>query len=54
MMIIYALIDPRNGDVRYVGKSHRAAHHRRLRRHLAPTGLINPVHLSVGPCDWTK
>lgn len=33
-MIIYALIDPRDNSVRYVGKTHRTAH-RRLRRHLA-------------------
>jgi len=33
-MIIYALIDPRDGRVRYIGKTVRTAH-RRLRRHLA-------------------
>jgi len=33
-MLIYALIDPRNGELRYIGKTVRTAH-RRLRRHLA-------------------
>lgn len=37
-MIIYALTDPRNGEIRYIGKSFRTAH-RRLRRHLAPSQL---------------
>ena len=33
-MLIYALIDPRSGEIRYIGKTVRTAH-RRLRRHLA-------------------
>jgi hypothetical protein len=33
-MLIYALIDPRDGQRRYIGKTMRTAH-RRLRRHLA-------------------
>lgn len=42
-MIVYALIDPRDGAVRYVGKTHRTAH-RRLRRHLAPCYLVGDTH----------
>lgn len=42
-MIIYALLDPRDGAVRYVGKTHRTAQ-RRLRRHLAPCYLAEPTH----------
>lgn len=42
-MIVYALIDPRNRAVRYVGKSHRTAR-RRLRRHLAPCYLRGHTH----------
>jgi hypothetical protein len=33
-MLIYALIDPRDGQTRYIGKTVRTPH-RRLRRHLA-------------------
>lgn len=33
-MLIYALVDPRNNQIRYIGKTMRTAH-RRLRRHLA-------------------
>lgn len=33
-MLIYALIDPRDGQTRYIGKTVRTAH-RRLRRHVA-------------------
>lgn len=42
-MIIYALIDPRNDKIRYIGKSQRSAH-RRLRRHLAPCYLTGDTH----------
>lgn len=42
-MIVYALIDPRNGAVRYIGKSHRTAH-RRLMRHLSPCYLTGNTH----------
>lgn len=38
-MIIYGLIDPRSGELRYVGKTVRTAH-RRLRRHLAASYLM--------------
>jgi hypothetical protein len=39
-MLIYALIDPRNGERRYIGQTTRTAH-RRLRRHLARCYLDN-------------
>jgi hypothetical protein len=42
-LIIYALTDPRDGSVRYVGKSHRTANHR-LRRHLASYYLRGHTH----------
>lgn len=42
-MIIYALVDPRNNLIRYIGKSHRTAH-RRLRRHLAACYLTGNTH----------
>ena len=42
-MIVYALTDPRDGRIRYVGKSHRTAR-RRLRRHLAPCYLNGQTH----------
>lgn len=42
-MIIYALIDPRDGAIRYVGKTHRSAR-RRLQRHLAPSYLRGETH----------
>lgn len=42
-VIVYALVDPRDGQIRYVGKSFRSAH-RRLRRHLAPCYLRGSTH----------
>lgn len=42
-MIIYALIDPRDNAIRYVGKTFRTAH-RRLRRHLASCYLNGKTH----------
>ena len=42
-MIVYALLDPRDGAMRYVGKTHRTAR-RRLRRHLAPCYLKGQTH----------
>ena len=42
-MIVYALIDPRTDEVRYVGKTVRTAH-RRLRRHLAESYLAADTH----------
>lgn len=41
-MLIYALIDPRDGAVRYIGKTMRTAN-RRLRRHLARC-YVEDVH----------
>ena len=42
-MIVYALIDPRCGAIRYVGKTVRTPH-RRLRRHLSPCYLNGNTH----------
>jgi len=42
-MIIYALIDPRTNDVRYIGKTVRTPQ-RRLRRHLAESYLAAGTH----------
>jgi hypothetical protein len=42
-MIVYGLLDPRTGSLRYVGKTHRTAH-RRLRRHLAECYLRGDSH----------
>lgn len=42
-MIVYALIDPRTDQVRYVGKTVRTAK-RRLRRHLAETYMKEKTH----------
>jgi hypothetical protein len=42
-VIVYALIDPRTNDVRYVGKTIRTAQ-RRLRRHLAESYLAADTH----------
>lgn len=42
-MIVYALIDPRTNDVRYIGKTIRTSR-RRLRRHLAESYLAANTH----------
>jgi DNA-binding transcriptional regulator YiaG len=42
-VIVYALVDPRDQRIRYVGKTHRTAQ-RRLRRHLAPCYLTGDTH----------
>lgn len=42
-MIIYALIDPRTDEIRYIGKTVRSAH-RRLRRHLADSYMSSNTH----------
>lgn len=42
-MTIYALVDPRTDEVRYVGKTVRTPH-RRLRRHLAESYLVANTH----------
>jgi hypothetical protein len=40
---VYALIDPRDNEVRYIGKTFRSVH-RRLRRHLSPCYLKGNTH----------
>jgi hypothetical protein len=42
-MIVYALIDPRTGEVRYIGKTHRKPAWR-LQRHMAPYELLGNSH----------
>lgn len=42
-MLVYALVDPRNDEIRYIGKTFRTAH-RRLRRHVSDCYLRGCTH----------